>query len=533
MRTSRAAGAYLNALARAGMSSSRPLPNRQRRIGVVPVQAPVGGWNTRDSLDDMKPEDAVALDNWFPGLGSCSIRGGTTSYATSLGSTVKMLAEFNAGSTRKFIAGANSRIWDISAAGAGVSLASGYTSDIWNWAQFDDASGGARMGLVNGSDAPQIYNGTAVSAMTISGTALTPANLNGINIYKSRSYFWDDRTQDFWYSATNALGGTLTKFPLGRLAGTGGNMLAMGTWSRDSGSGLQDLAVFVLSSGDIFVYAGDNPGDATAWQLQNRYSVGAPINKRAIKKVGSELILVTKAGYVTLSSLLAGGRVNENKQAISSKIRKAAIDAVAAYGSNFGWEIAHYPRKNWLLVNVPLSTTTFHQHVMNTETGAWCRFKNMDAQCWGLFNDLLYFGRTDGTVYLADSGTSDNGTAIVAEGQPAWNYLEQYRASKRVTGIKPVLRSTDGIPAYTINVGFDFAEVLLSTSISPSSSTSSAWDVSDWDLTPWGDDYTISDTWSSVTGDGYAVGSKLKVSTITQAVEWLSTAYLYENGGAL
>lgn len=533
MGTSRASSAYLNAQSRAGLSSRRPTANRQLRCNVVPVQAPVGGWNSRDSLDDMKPEDAVQLDNWFPGLGSCSIRNGTSSYATGLGAAVKTLAEFNAGSSRKFIAAANSRIWDISAAGAATSLASGYTSDIWQCAQFDDSSGGARMGLVNGSDAPQNYNGTAVSAMTISGTGLTPANLNGLHIYKSRSYFWDDRTQDFWYSATNALGGTMTKFPLGRLAGTGGNLLAMGTWSRDSGSGLQDLAVFVLSSGDIFVYAGDNPGDSTAWQLMNRYTVGAPISKRAIKKVGSELILVTKAGYVTLSSMLSSGRVNETKQAISSKIRGAALSAVKDYGSNFGWEIAHYPRKNWLIVNVPVSTSTFHQHVMNTETGAWCRFKAMDAQCWGNYNDLLYFGRSDGTVYLADTGISDAGTAIVAVGQPAWNYLENYRSSKRVTAIKPVLRSSDGRPAYTMNVGFDFAEVLISTSLSPAISTGSAWDVSDWDLTPWGDDYTISNIWSAVTGDGYAVGSKLQVSTITQSVEWLSTAYLYENGGAL
>lgn len=529
MRTSRAAAAYLSA-ARVNAQLARV---RQRRAIAVPVQAPVGGWNTRDSLDDMAPEDAVLLDNWFPGLGSCAIRGGTSSYATTLGASVKTLAEFNAGASRKFIAAANGKIWDISASGAGVSLATGFGRDDWQWAQFDDASGGARMGLVNGTDAPQTYNGTAVAAMTVSGSGLTVTTLNGIHIYKSRSYFWDDRTQDFWYSATNALGGTLTKFPLGRVQGTGGNMIAMATWSRDSGSGMQDLAVFVLSSGDILIYAGDNPGDATAWQLMNRYSVGAPISKRAISKVGSELVIVTKAGYITLNSILQGGRVNETKQAFSSKIRGAALEAVRTYGANFGWDIAHYPRKNWLVVNVPISTTVFYQHVMNTETGAWCRFKEMNAQCWGLYNDLLYFGRADGTVYLADTGTSDNGNAVVALGQPAWNYLENYRASKRVTGVKPILRSTDGLASYVMNVGFDFQEVLLSVSVSPASSTGSAWDISDWDTTPWGDDYALSDIWSSVTGDGYAVGSKLQVPTISQVVEWLSTTYMYEAGGIL
>jgi hypothetical protein len=170
---------------------------------------------------------------------------------------------------------------------------------------------------------------------------------------------------------------------------------------------------------------------------------------------------------------------------------------------------------------------------MNTETGAWCRFTSMNAQCWGLYNDFLYFGGSDGSVYLADTGTSDVGNPIVAVGQPAWNYLESYRNSKRVSAIKPVLRSTDGLPAYTINVGFDYAEVLLSSSISPAVNQGSAWDISDWDTTAWGDDYTLSDVWSSVTGMGYAAGAKLKVSTITQSIEWLSTAYLFELGGVL
>jgi hypothetical protein len=97
MRGSRAAAVYLS-----GQRVSAQLArSRQRRALAVSVQAPIGGWNTRDSLDDMKPEDAVQLDNWFPGLGSCAIRGGTSSYATGLGAAVKTLAEFNAGSSHR------------------------------------------------------------------------------------------------------------------------------------------------------------------------------------------------------------------------------------------------------------------------------------------------------------------------------------------------------------------------------------------------------------------------------------------------
>lgn len=510
-----------------------PRINRQQKAFPVPIQAPIGGWNSRDSLDDMKPEDAVLLDNFFPGFGSCIVRSGSSQYATGLGGPVQMLAEFNAGSLRKFIAGASGNIWDISAAGAAISLASGFASNIWNWAQFDDSAGGARLGLVNGTSAPQLYNGTAISAMTISGSGLTATTLNGIHIYKNRSFFWDDRTQDFWFSATNALGGTMTKFPLGRVQGTGGNLIAMGTWSVDAGDGQDDKAVFVLASGDILVYTGDDPSSPSAWALTGRYFLGAPISKRAIKKIGADLVIVTKAGYVPLTAAFESGAFNSQGKAISSKIRGAAIAAVRLYGANFGWEICYYPRRNWLIVNVPTSTTVAVQHVMNSETGAWCRFTEFNSLCWGLYNDDLYFGRSDGTVWLADTGTSDGGAPIIAQGQPAWNYLGSARNSKRATGIKPVLRSSGGTVGYTINVGFDFVEVLLSTSISPGDNTGSLWDVSPWDTTPWGDDFQISDKWSSVASDGYAISCKLKVSTVSQTIEWLSTTYLVENGGVL
>lgn len=508
---------------------------KQRRQKAIPtaISAPTGGWNTRDSQDAMKAGDAVVLDNWFPGLGSCYIRNGSSAYATTLGGQVKTVAEFNAKGLRKFIAAANGNLWNISSAGAGVSLAAGFGVDAWQTAQFDDASGGPRMGLVNGSDAPQIYDGATVAAMTVSGSGLTVSNLNGIHVHKSRSYFWDNRSQDFWYSATNALGGVLVKFPLGRVTNGGGNLMGMGTWSVDAGDGMADMAVFILNSGDVLVYAGDDPGTAAAWVLKARYSMGAPLSTRAIKKIGSELIVVTKSGYIPLAKALPGGRVYENKSSISDKIRGAALDATKTYGANFGWDVAHYPSKNMLLVNVPLSSTQIYQHVMNTETGAWTRFTGMNALSWGLYNDNLYFGTANGTVLLADSGHNDLGIAIPADAQTSWNYLGDRRRTKRATAIRPLLRTTGGALTYNVGVGFDFESISLSITQATPTLQTSAWDVSPWDVTPWAGDFVTSNLWSSIVGDGYAISMRLKISSSTQGVDWFATNYLVEPGSVL
>lgn len=514
---------------------AKPQPSRANKSAPISISSPVGGWNTRDALEAMGSSDAITLDNWFPGLGSCRIRGGAIAYADTLGGTVKTLIEFNAKGTRKFLAAANGHIWNISSSGAGVSLASGFTQDYWQWAQFDDASGGARTGLVNGSDAPQYYDGTAVAAMTISGTGLTVANLNGICIHKSRSYFWDNRTQDFWYSAVNALGGTLTKFPLGRVTNGGGNLIGMASWSRDSGAGLLDTAAFVLSSGDVIVYSGDNPGDSANWGLIGRYTIGAPIATRAIKKIGGNILIVTKSGYLPLSRMLADGRVNEDQQSISSKIRGAAISAVNANAGNNGWDITYYPKAAQIIVNVPISTTLFHQHVMNSETGAWCRFIGQPSQCWGLFNDALYYGTASGTVLLADSGSSDNGTAIIANAQGAYSYLGLKNRSKRISGLRFTLRSTDGQLTYNAGVGYDY-EANPRTSIVRTVagvSNSSSWDTSDWDVAFWSDESITRANWDTTRGSGFAVSPLLQITTSSLNVDWYSTDFLAEPGSIL
>lgn len=512
---------------RRAMPARRP-PNRGDRNVFRPVPSPVGGWNERDALDDMKPDEAVELRNLFPGQGSVELRRGYSSHATGLGGAVETVGEFNAGATRRMFAAANGNIWNTTSAGAGTSLASGFSNDRWQWAQFDDASGGARVGLVNGEDAPQIHSGTAVSAMTISGSGLTVANLDGIHIHKSRSYFWDSATQEFWYSGVNALGGSLTKFPLGRVSGTGGNLTAMGTWTKDGGDGQDDLACFFLSSGEVLIYAGDNPGDAAAWALVGRFTLGAPMGVRAIQKIGADLVVSTVDGYQALSLVLSGGRAQQKVGALSDKIRKAVLFATKNYADNFGWQTILYPVGNMAFFNVPKGTSNFEQHVVNTLTGAWCKFTGLNARSFGMFNDRLYFGGSS-VVYKADDGRSDAGAAIQAIGQTAWNYLGAQATKKLFKGVRHILK-VDGSLSYSSGVGVDFGVIDMEVTESSPVASASPWDTSPWDTSPWSDEFAVNAEWAGAEGDGYNVSARLGITTSTRTVEWLSTQYLYEPG---
>lgn len=504
-------------------------PPRGQRGIIETVPSPVGGWNDRDEIDDMEPNEAVELVNLFPGQGQVSLRNGFSSHSTGMGGFVETIAEFNAGGTRKMISGANGNLWDSTSASSASSLASGYASNRWQWSQFDDSSGGARIGFVNGSDAPQIYNGSAVSAMTISGSGLTPSNLNGIHIHKFRSYFWDSRTQDFWYSAANALGGALTKFPLGRVAGTGGNLTAVGTWTKDGGDGQDDLACFFLSSGDVVIYAGDNPGDSAAWALVGIFKIGAPLGPRAVHKLGADLAVSTIDGYQSLSLVIGKDRTNASIGMLSDKIRKAVLYATKNYQGNYGWQISLYPLGNMGIFNVPVSASNYEQHIINTQTGAWCKFSGIDARCWGMFNDRMYLGGAGGVVYKFDTGRMDGAGPINARGQTAWNYFNKRSQNKKFTGVCPILR-VDGALTYSVGVGCDFKPISTVNADSSVQAITSPWDTSPWDTSPWSDEVAISDAWIGADGTGYNVSARLAITTSTRAVDWLATRFLYEPG---
>jgi len=496
--------------------------------GILSIPPPVGGWNARDSLDEMKASDAVFLDNFWPEDGKVSLRKGYESHATGMTSAVETVASFSSGSSDKLLAASNGNIWDATSAGAAVSLGSGFTSNKWQTANMD-----AKIALVNGVNTPQQYNGTALSNLTVTGSGLTAASIIGVHVFKGRSYFWMDSDQSFYYSALNALGGACTEFDLSRVGSRGGKLMMMGTWSRDAGSGMDDLAVFVMSSGEVIVYQGSNPGDATDWSLVGVYMTGHPISRRGLVKLGGELIIVTRDGFMPMSAILQKSDFIKN-DSFSDKIRGAVTASAIAYGSNFGWDAAYSSPGSKLIFNIPITEgSESYQYVQNTVTGAWCRFKNIPALCWCQHGTSLYFGGPSGVVYHMDTGYSDNGSNIEADALPAYNYMGKRGAIKSFTGVKHIL-STDGSLEYETRLGTDFRQPDLTYESSLYLFTGSEWDVATWNDDYWagsGDD--LVDVWKSVDGIGYNCSARLRISTQDRRVQWFSTNYLFKIGGGI
>jgi hypothetical protein len=510
--------------------------NRARaRIAVTrSTPAPVGGWNARDSIANMKPEDAAVLDNWFPTASDVKLRKGDNDHVTGIGEEVQTLIAYKPESGSQSLWGfADEAIYNVSSSGAvGAAAVTGLTHARWQCVNFK-TSGGNFLLCVNGADEMQTYDGSAWEAInggsTPSITNVDTDDLVHVNIFKERPWYIERDSMSVWYPAVGAFAGALTKLPLQSVFKRGGYLMAMGTWSLDSGTGIDDLAVFVTSEGEAAVYQGTNPASAATWALVGIFNIGKPIGRRCMQKLGGDLLIITTDGVVPASRAFVQGREN-SAIALTDRIQGGMSDAVSLYGDNFGWEVTLYPEGPALIVNVPSEPQ--QQFVMNTVTKRWCRFTGWEANCFEEFNGELYYGM-DGEVRKAWTGTSDNGLSIVGELVQAFNYFGNRNQIKQFTMLQPIIGWDSNPAQILIGVDVDFDITTPTNEITLAQSTGGIWDTGLWDTAVWGGEPTLKKAWYSAQGVGYAAALHLKVSSTAANVSLASVSYVFQPGGVL
>lgn len=496
----------------------------------ISIPAPVGGWNAFDSLDKMPPTDAVRLVNLIPRAGFVQSRNGCQMLVDGLGGTVETLIPYSGATVQALLAAANGAVSEIST-GTAASLGTGFTANAWQYTQHT-----GRAIMVNGADAPQVYDGATLSAASFAGSpgGLTAANLWNCNTHKGRVYYWEDNVQAFWYAAAGSYQGALAQFDMSTQLQTGGTLVQMVTWTLDSGSGIDDLAVFIFSTGETLVYSGDDPGSVNAWSLIGRFQIGAPLGPRAHAKVGGTEIILTQDGYVDIAAALQDGRYSE-KSAYSAKIIRAAKAVANQFKQFTGWQATLYPSGNLFIANIPTSQTTAIQHVRETSSGGWCEFSGWDARCFAVFNDRLYFGTSGGAVSRADFTSSDNGTRISSWGVPAFNALGSRATRKQITAAS-VVSNWPRAASLAYDALADFDQRLTATLEDDPGSEAATWDVSAWDISAWGVDplsMPIYSAWKNANATGYVLTISVRLNQRAHGFVWYATNIQYRTAGAI
>lgn len=368
-------------------------------------------------------------------------------------------------------------------------------------------------------------------------TGVDPRKLIHVNLYANRLFFVEKDSARIWYLPVNSIGGAALSLDLAPLLTRGGYLMAMATWTIDNSAGVNEYAIFISSEGEIVMYSGTDPAVAANWVKNGRYRTGRPVGRRCYVRVSSDVILLTTDGFIPMSKVILTDRTQQD--AISDKITDLVSADLASYFNNFGWEATFSPVGNKLIVNVPQITgSTQYQYVMNTITGAWCRFTAWNANTFEMLGDDLFFGgnlgATPNSAYVArcDYGFSDNGAYIFGEAKTAFQYFGSPGYQKQITMIRPIFKTSGTINA-ALAMDMDFEDNYPLATPTFTGAAGTLWNTALWNTFPWAQQSSIKRDWQGVTGVGDAGALHMRVVNNMSAMQWQSVEYVYKLGGIL
>lgn len=486
----------------------------EKDVAIKVVPAPIKGLDALSPVAAMEPEYAVYLDNWVPRTGYCEIRGGMNAWCQGLGigniPQINTLMTYRpAGGTEKLFAATVPYIYDVSNYGLPTIAVTELTGDKWQYVNFTPSGGSNYLLCVNGSDAYRAYNGSTWSTPTITG--VTSSLLNYIMVFKRRVWFVQKNSTSVWYLGTDAIQGAASQLDLGAFMTKGGYVVSMANWTLDGGQGPDDYVVFITSEGQYIVYKGTDPSNASAWAQVGVFDAISPIGVRNSIRFGSDVLTITKQGVLPLSQSLPFDPAASRSTAITNRIQNLMLNSAQAYGNFFGWQLITFPAQGLLIMNVPtLQNSTSVQYVMNLLTGAWCTFSGWNANCFEIYNDSLYFGGTNGNVYLAYTGSTDIGASIQYSMSCAFNYLDEPGRIKNANMVRPFL-TADASIIPTVNIDSDFLTTTPTATV-VGLSGANLWDSAIWDTATWGQNQINILNWLSCNALGTALSINMAIN---------------------
>ena len=502
------------------------------------LPAPIKGLNVRDSLADMEACYAVVMDNYMPLDTKVALRKGYVEYV-KLPEKVCTLAEYKNGSSNYFLAVSGGKVYNISSrknvsAYKNVKFSNSYcrTQQYKNYLYF-----------VNGSDVPKVYWQDDSGAEHFEDWGFSAANLNplriaNIGLSKQRLWFVESGTLKVWYPETAGnIAGKLNCFDLAQVARFGGELVAVANWTQDGGQGIDDLTVFITSEGEALVYVGSDINSADSWQLRGSYKISRPIGYSCLVPYQGDVVIISEDGYIPLSKALPLEQANASQIAFSDTIRGLVLSRTAHNLQRYGWQGIIYSRGGYGLFNVPVSNQ-YEQHVINVNTGAWCRFTDIRAHCWGLYNQRLYFGADEG-IFLFDEGYSDNGIEISGHVEQAYNDLG-CNSVKKIQLLNPRTKSSTGY-SLVIYTNMDMENRKVDYLENFTASGQHKWDETKWSSSKdpfgikWGaaESTSIRSQWIANSSTGYKASVVFKTKTKGNLIEWYETGIRYEVGNGV
>ena len=414
--------------------------------------------------------------------------------------------------------GATATIYSVKPNGT----ASGYLFlyNITGTFQNNEALTGSIAGAATADGVANIVSGgvTFLDSDGTTPTGYTTADMDFVWIYKSRIWYARKNSLDaFYMEDVDAIGGNAIRFPLAGIFGLGGSLLFGQNWALQTSDqgGLGEQNIFVSTQGEVAIYQGSYPGSADDWSKVGVYRIGTPLGKRAFIHGGGDLAIATSVGLVPLSKAIELDVTSLNIATVSYSIADAWDTATSLRGL-VNWQCQLWPEQKMAIVSPPnlIGANEPVLFVSNTETGAWCRYTNWYALCMEVFRGQLYFGTTEGRVYMANVSGQDDGECYTGVCTPLHEDLGSPGAKKIANVARTVTRANIKTTG-KISVSFDFSTAVPSPPNASAVGAGNLWGVGIWGQAIWsnGTPTVINEAWKSVGGAGYTLAPCYQVTS--------------------
>lgn len=563
----------------------------KRRTESKFLPAPIRGLNTMDPPEIMAPGYAVELVNWWPNENGVTTRGGSAPWCVGVSEEqVESVMVWNA---EEAFAVADGSVYAVprvpDARRYAPKVRSGLTSSLVQSVNFSN-DGGVFLCCCNGTDAPFYYDGTGwtTATFTLNSHDFDASGFFDVTSHLSRLWWLKKNSQSLWYGGVNAIQGPVYELPLGAYLRRGGTLAAFGVLTQDGLTGSEDVFCVVSSEGEVLLFAGDNPDEATSWRLAGQGQIPRPVGApRCIAKLGPDLVVMTESGLVGLNKALSSefpGLAGN----ISDKIRSYWDHLIAVYGpAGDGWDICVYHGRDLIVCNLP-GPLGHMQLVCNPNTLAWGTIQGWEGiSCLVEYQgrllgggpsapfalDYLHLDRVngtewhegdaiwcrdatdpDGSLWLRDANdTSSDGviwswaeivpSPISASVKHGYVAVGGAGVKKRFTLARPYLVSEEQPEAW-FGIDEDFmSREELSLMFEHIPGGWAEWYTADWcrdaadhDGAEWcvrSGVRQLRSRWMQALGYGYFVAPKCYIQTSTQGVTYTGVDVQYEVGNAL
>ncbi len=366
-----------------------------------------------------------------------------------------------------------------------------------------------------------------VGAGQVSG--VDPALFDYVMVWKNRVWFVQKDSSNGWYLDIATLYGAATKFNFGSQFRQGGSLRMMYNWSLDGGLGIDDLLVAVSAAGDIVVYQGTDPDNASTFSLTGSWFIGGvPKGNRFGVEFGGEVYILSVYGLLPISQLLNGSSTNDPNTYLTAKISPFIRQVMTEFREELGWQVVVHPEDAQLHIDTPQDTAranvSFVQYFGNQ---AWSMERGLDKSHTVNWRGKTYFTLGDRNSIVIKRGEKDSvWIDPVVDGPPApieWSILTSYQNMgeparfKRCQYIRPQF-ITDALPSFSVAARYDF-DIREEGAAPPLPVLQNGiWDITNWDASIWGGTLERVDNVSGARGMGRNIAIAMRGTSVSRTI---------------